>query len=263
MRHSFLDKYAYQDTPVHRLDGRVKLIVFGVLIVAAATTPARAWWALVGYGLVLCCLIAGARIPPLYVLTRWLVVLPFILVAAASAPFLKGGEAVWTGTLLGMKLTATEHGLSVAVNTIARASVSVVALITLLSVTPMADLLESLRRLKAPAVLVMLAGFAYRYVFVLAGEAHRLKTARESRSFGRGALMHMRGLGKTIASLFVRSCERAERVYAAMLSRGYDANRPPASAASRLCAGDVGFLAVGLFAVILLRISVLWTCQTS
>ena len=66
MRHSFLDKYAYQDTPIHRLDGRVKLIVFGVLIVAAATTPARAWWVLAGYGLVLCSLIVAASSATVY-----------------------------------------------------------------------------------------------------------------------------------------------------------------------------------------------------
>jgi len=250
MKHSFLDQYAYQDTPVHRLDARVKILVFGALILATATTPAAAWWALAGYGAVLCCLIGVARIPPLYVLTRWLMILPFVLVAAASAPFLEGGRALWSGSVLGLRLSVSEGGLSVALNAIVRATFSVVALITFVSVTPMESLLDGLRRLRLPAVLVVLTGFAYRYLFLLVDEAHRLKTARDSRSFGGGPLAHMRSLGRMIASLLVRSCERAER--------GYDAGAPPPSRKKALAARDVAFLATGLLVVLALRSSTLW-----
>ena len=256
MRHSFLDKYAYQDTPVHRLDGRAKVIVLGATILAAVTTPVQAWWALAGYALLIACMISLARIPLLHVVTRWLVILPFILLAALSAPFLEGGRTVWSSSMLG--LSVSEHGLHVAAGAIAGSTVSVLALITLVSVTPMPSLLEALRRLRVPAVFVMLLSFAYRYLFILVDEAERLETARESRSFGGGRLTHMRALGRMIASLLVRSFGRAERVYAAMLSRGYDASRPIPEAGRRFAGHDAAFLSAGLVLVIGLRSSVIW-----
>ena len=258
MKHSFLDKYAYQDTAIHRLDGRVKVAVMAALIVAAATTPAGAGWTLAAYALLEVLVLSFARVPLSYVAVRCLTVLPFVLVAAASAPFLRGGDVVWSRTMLGLDVRVTEHGLAVAGNVIARACVSLVALIALVSVTPMERLLESLRRLKAPALLVMLAGFAYRYIFLLVDEAERVKMARDSRSFGhQGMLWHARVLGRMLGSLMVRSFERAERVYGAMLARGYEGATARMPAA-RLSDADVGFLAVGLVLVAFLRSSPLW-----
>jgi cobalt/nickel transport system permease protein len=68
----------------------------------------------------------------------------------------------------------------------------------------------------------------YRYIFVIADEALRLFRAREARSAnpeGKAAgSIRWRAsvLGGMIGSLFIRSYERSERIYAAMLSRGFD-----------------------------------------
>ena len=65
--------------------------------------------------------------------------------------------------------------------------------------------------------------FMYRYLFVLVDEAMRLQTARDARSVGAGRTLFWRAkvLGGMIGCLFIRSYERSERIYAAMLSRGY------------------------------------------
>jgi cobalt/nickel transport system permease protein len=65
--------------------------------------------------------------------------------------------------------------------------------------------------------------FMYRYLFVLVDEAMRLQTAREARSVGTGrnVVWRARVLGGMIGSLFIRSYERSERIYAAMLARGF------------------------------------------
>ncbi len=69
----------------------------------------------------------------------------------------------------------------------------------------------------------------YRYIFVIAEEALRLMRARDSRSAGvegrkSGGTAWWRAgiLGSMVGSLFLRSYERSERVYAAMQARGYD-----------------------------------------
>jgi cobalt/nickel transport system permease protein len=68
----------------------------------------------------------------------------------------------------------------------------------------------------------------YRYLFVLADEAQRLMRAREARSaqpdgrrVRRSITWRARVAGHMVGNLFLRSYERSERVYQAMLSRGY------------------------------------------
>ena len=94
--------------------------------------------------------------------------------------------------------------------------------------TPFPDLVEALRRLRVPRLLVAIIGFMYRYLAVLSGEASRLNRARLSRSAvvaGRsgGSIRWRAGVvGGMVGSLFLRSYERSERVYAAMQARGFD-----------------------------------------
>jgi cobalt/nickel transport system permease protein len=73
-----------------------------------------------------------------------------------------------------------------------------------------------------PRVMVMLLSFMYRYIFVLTDEAMRLKRARDSRNFGGSNWWQIKTVGRMISTLFLRSYERGERVYVAMLARGYD-----------------------------------------
>ena len=49
-----------------------------------------------------------------------------------------------------------------------------------------------------------------------------MKQARDSRNFGGKRLWQMRTIGNMIGTLFIRSYERGERVYAAMLARGFN-----------------------------------------
>ena len=88
--------------------------------------------------------------------------------------------------------------------------------------------MEALGRLHVPRLLVAIIGFMYRYLAVLTGEAGRLNRARLSRSAvvegrGGGSLRWRAGVvGGMVGSLFLRSYERSERVYAAMQARGFD-----------------------------------------
>jgi cobalt/nickel transport system permease protein len=83
-------------------------------------------------------------------------------------------------------------------------------------------MLKGLQDLKMPKVMVMIISFTYRYLFVLTEEIFRMRRARDSRSFGNlGRKSQIRTVGNIIGALFVRSYDRAERVYAAMVSRGF------------------------------------------
>ncbi|OGN99496.1 MAG: hypothetical protein A2Y90_02645 [Chloroflexi bacterium RBG_13_52_12] len=86
----------------------------------------------------------------------------------------------------------------------------------------MTDLLRGMEQLRLPRVMVMILSFMYRYIFILMDEVLRMKQARDSRSFGGSRLWQIKTVGKMAGTLFIRSYERGERVYAAMAARGYD-----------------------------------------
>jgi len=109
-----------------------------------------------------------------------------------------------------------------------RAWISVQAALLLTATTPFPAILRALRALRLPAVLVATLALAYRYLFVLVDEAERLLRARDCRSAqgpngaGGTLLWRARVTGRMAGTLLLRAFERSERIYVAMLSRGYD-----------------------------------------
>ena len=80
----------------------------------------------------------------------------------------------------------------------------------------------AMQRLKCPSVLVQMLLFSYRYIFVFMEEMARMSTAMRVRGFVMGTNLYtLRVVGNFVGSLLVRSFERTERVYKAMLSKGY------------------------------------------
>jgi cobalt/nickel transport system permease protein len=100
--------------------------------------------------------------------------------------------------------------------------------VLLVSATPFSALLAALRGLGMPALFLDLLALTYRYIFVLVGEAMRLKRAAAARGYRPRWLPQAVIVGRMAGSLFVRSYERAERIYGAMRLRGYDGRLPAA-----------------------------------
>jgi len=222
VKHSFLDQYSERDSIIHRLDPRTKLITTLSFILAVVLTPPDRWQAFALYFLLVATLILLSRVPPLYVLKRSLVIMPFVLLIAIFIPFFKEGEVAGSYNLWLWQVTVTYSGLQVFWNILAKAWLSILSLILLTSTTKFSNLLKGLENLRLPRVMTMILSFMYRYLFVLVDEVMRMKQARDSRNFGGGRLWQLRTIGNMIGTLFIRSYERGERVYAAMVARGFD-----------------------------------------
>jgi cobalt/nickel transport system permease protein len=222
MSHSFLDRYREGTSLVHRLDPRLKLLAALAFVLAATSTPPRAWPGLVLLGVLALGAILAARIPPIEVLKRSAIALPFAGMVAVSLPFTRGGGVIWAWHAFGWTLTVTDEGLMLFGAVLVKAWLSVLVAGVLVATTRFPDLLHAMRSLHLPAILVTTISFMYRYLFVLVDEAMRLQTARIARSVGSGRTVWWRArvLGGMIGSLFIRSYERSERIYAAMLARG-------------------------------------------
>jgi cobalt/nickel transport system permease protein len=109
-----------------------------------------------------------------------------------------------------------------------RTWLAVQAAIWMTAVTRFPELLWALGALRMPKSLVAVIGFMYRYLFVMADEAVRMIRARSARApqsvegTRPSFIWQGRVAGAMVGSLFLRALDRSERIYAAMLSRGYD-----------------------------------------
>jgi len=222
MKHSFLDKYSDLGSIIHRLDPRVKLIFFFVLILVIVSTPPQELVKFSGYFLILLILVLLSRIPLPFVFVRSLVIIPFVLLTAIFIPFFKGGEVAGSYNFLTLHLTISHKGILIFQNILIKSWLSVLSLTILTSTTKFSSLLKALEILKIPRVMILIASFFYRYMFLLVDELMRIKNARDSRSFKKNPVYQFKVIGYMIGELFIRTYERAERIYLAMLSRGFN-----------------------------------------
>ncbi|MGD8621015.1 MAG: cobalt ECF transporter T component CbiQ, partial [Anaerolineales bacterium] len=225
MHVSLLDVYRPRDAWVHQLDPRVKILVAILFILTAVTLPEGAWIAYALLLLIIVVLASLARLGVGFTIKRSLIALPFVL-AALPLPFLTPGEILFTIPILGWGVTTA--GTLRFFTILVRTWIAVQAGVLLSATTKVSDILWGLGRLGVPRIIVATVGFMVRYLFVLADEALRMIRARISRSprlagaRPPGFVWQGRTVGMMVGSLFLRSLERSERVYAAMVSRGYD-----------------------------------------
>jgi len=226
MKHSFIDQYSDINSFIHRLDPRTKLLSCLAFILAVVLTPAGNWRLFAFYFLLIAALILLSRIPLLYVFKRSLVIIPFVLMVAVFIPFFKQGQVAWSCNIGDWRIAVTWEGLLVLATVLIKSWLSILSLILLSSSTRMAGLLEGMKRLGTPKIFILIVSFMYRYLFVLADQMLRMRQARDSRNFGGSRRRQFQTLGNMIGMFFIRSYERAERIYAAMLARGYNGEIP-------------------------------------
>jgi len=226
MKHAFLDHHSSIESPIHHLDARAKVIVFFSFILVGVSSPPDAFllFGLLAMGLIGIALLA--RLPLGHLAKKVLVILPFLFVVALSVPFLKR-DGIGSGYNLGIGgLSVSKIGLWILWNVVIKSSLGVFSIILLYSTTSFPQLIRGMERLGIPKVFTVLISFMYRYSFILVDEMQRMKRARDSRCFGVRWFWQSKTIGHMVGTLFLRSFHRGERVYLAMLSRGYHGTMP-------------------------------------
>lgn len=214
--------YAYADSPLHRLDARTKTLALFALIFAVVLTPAAEVWRFGLYAAALVVLYAVAQVPLTFGIKRSLIVLPFVLFAGILLVFMPDKPHPASYDVGFARYAITHGGLYTLFNALIKSWLSVLTVILLYSTTPFPKFVKGLELLRVPQVITMLFSFLYRFMAVLTGEVKTMMRARDARAFGGGRIWHLKIIGQMVGSLFIRSYERAERVYAAMSARGYD-----------------------------------------
>ncbi|MCR2814338.1 cobalt ECF transporter T component CbiQ [Microbacterium jiangjiandongii] len=199
---------------------RLKLLgvlAFAIIVVA---TP-REWFAAFAlYAAVVAAFLIAAQVRPRTLLARMGIEIPFVLFAALM-PFVASGARI---EVWGVPMAV--EGLWGAWGLLAKATLALMASIVLVSTTEPRAIILALEQLRLPRQLTAIAGFMLRYLDVIAGEWRRMRVAQDSRGFGARGHRAWPVLARGVGALFARSHGRGERVYLAMLSRGYlDATR--------------------------------------
>lgn len=227
MHSDAFDRYHHGHSPAHNLDPRIKVIITIAFILSNALLPDGAWLA---FGLAWLFLLFASSMSGLglwFTFKRSFIALPFAL-AAITVLFTIPGEPVASFDFLRWQPVITNAGLLRFVSIVIRSWLSVQMAILLVAVTEFPKIIHALTHLRVPAVLTTIISFLYRYLFVLTDEVIRMMRARQARSAavsglrsGGSVTWRARIAGHMAGQLFLRSYERSDRIYQAMLSRGY------------------------------------------
>lgn len=208
---------------IKEVDARVKMVTMIIYIVTATTLQEPQLLMAAALLLLGVSLLAG--IPLRHLLKRLALLLPFGGVMVSLLPFVTPGQPIFTWDILGWQLTATQEGWQAATLPCLRMLTAFLGMVLLTASTPLREILHALNHLKFPKIFILVIDFTLRYITVVLDELNRMQTARQARGFTPGRnLWHRhtsKTIGGTLAVLFLRSYERSERVYLAMLSRGY------------------------------------------
>lgn len=256
---SAFDRYQSGISLIHQLDPRVKLLTTIAIILSNVFLPDGAWLAFFFTWVVILVLTMLAKMTPGFVLKRSLVAVPFALVAF-TVMFTLPGTELTQFHLFGWTLSISVEGLVRFISILVRAWLSVQIAILLTATTSFPDLAHGLRHLYVPLILIAVLSFMYRYLFVLSEEAERLLQARAARSArlpgGKrtSVLWRAKNAGNMVGQLFLRSYERSDRVYQAMLARGFEGEFLTLNP-HEMTGKDWGALAVVLIALISIQLT--------
>ncbi|MBF0254209.1 MAG: cobalt ECF transporter T component CbiQ [Candidatus Omnitrophica bacterium] len=204
-----LEDFAVGRTALHRADPRGKWAVFVLwaVFIALQSRMTVAWLAF-GFAVIL----AVAARPSLEALLK--------RVAAVNAFVL----LLWLTAVWGAD---TGEGLRLVLLITLKVNAVFLLTVAILGTTELFALAHALAHFRVPRKLLFLFFFMYRYLSVLHAESDKLRNAMRARAFvARFDLRTWRVTGWWIGMLFVRSYERSQRVYRALVLRGFREDFP-------------------------------------
>ncbi len=213
------ESFVHGDSMIHRLDPRVRTVVAGAFSIVVATSDR--FVALVPALIIAFSFLLLSRVSFRGVMPRLLVVNGLILLIWFFLPFTVEGEPFFSvGPLKG-----TKEGIIYSAAITVKSNTIIMALMALIGTMPIFTLGRAMRSLHMPEKIVHLISFAYRYIHVIHAEYGRLTNAMRIRGFYPGNNLHTyRTYAHLVGMLLVKSYERARRVQAAMLCRGFKGN---------------------------------------
>lgn len=207
------------DSIIHRFDPRMKIVtvVVGTVVIGALRHPQLAGLALIFSAIG----VLAAGLDPAQVFRRLAPANLPALVLTLTLPFSVAGTPVFNVA----GFPASAEGLHRALEVVVKVNAALLLIVAGLATSPVFELAHAGLRIGIPRKLTTLFFFCFRYINLFVGEFRRLDTAARIRGFIPRANLHTyRTYGHMLGMLFVRSHARSERIWHAMLCRGFDGN---------------------------------------
>jgi len=211
-----LDRLGYGETLIHRLDPRAKTLATLAFILTVVSFPKYSVAPLVPFAIYPLVFVILGQIPASVILKRTAAVSPFAVLVGIFNPLLD------TAPMVRVAGVDVSGGWISFISILLRFTLTVSAALALIATTSFPRICQGLDALRVPRAFIVQMLFLYRYLFVLIEEAVRLKRARDLRRFGQRTGLRPRVAAALIGVLFLRTYERAERIYLAMCARGFD-----------------------------------------
>ena len=213
------DDLASKNSPIHNLEGRIKLIstVFIILVCVIS----KELFIPIILEIILLIILKIADLSYWDSAKRLLMLLPFGGAIIIFQPFIQPGNIIWSYSWLHI----TDFGLNWAILLLARMIVSLTAIIIYSSTTPLQEMASSFRKLKMPRDLAMILSIMVRFLFLFVDELAAIRKSQKSRNFNiHGNTPYkwrVKQVGYTIGMMFLKAYEQGERVHKSMVSRGF------------------------------------------
>ncbi len=210
------EPFADGKSVIHKIDPRSRVVAAILLSIIIALSSSMD--ALLAALAIAFTTLAAANLNPRKVAGRLAVVAGFLVLLWLVLPITHRGAPLF---LIG-PLTLTREGVLLATQITFKSFSILALLIALVATMPVATLGNALNSLGVPGKFTQLLMVSYRYIFVIEQEYQRLVRAARIRGFQPGTNLHTyRTYAYLAGMLFVRASMRAQRVYQAMLCRGF------------------------------------------
>jgi len=210
-----LEDLAQTDSFIHRLHPAIKMITTLAFLVTVASYPKYEFTGLLPLLLYPVAMISLGRLPLGYFAERLLFLFPFVILMAIANLFLDQAPFFYYGGLVISKGGASFSSI------ILRFMLAVTAVLALVATTGINDIGAVLIRARFPKILVLQLLLLYRYLSLLLEEAYRIEQAYVLRSGGKGHGVAPQAWGSLVGGLLLRTFSRAQKIYEAMLCRGF------------------------------------------
>ncbi len=210
-----VDQFATLDTPIHRVDPRAKVLATFVFLVCVVSFDKYTVIPMLPFAIFPIVMATEGRIPLGWLGNRLLAAAPFALLVGVFNPLLDRTVVAQIGSV------EIIGGWISYFSIVVRFLLTTAAALALIATTSFNGVCMALERLGVPDVFATQLLLLYRYVFVLAEQALTMGRARDLRSFGKRGT-GIKAFGQLLGTLLLRTYARAQRIYSAMLVRGFD-----------------------------------------
>jgi len=261
-----IEKHAYKDSVIHRLDARVKIILAFTVIIAIVAVPYSPMVYTVGaiFFAFFLFLWALTRLSPFVYIQRLIEIVPLWGIVIFFQIFLKNKYYTDYHAIISFPFGIAVYSESIhfAFILLVKFIVSISFIILLSSTTKVQDMLEGGTRLGLPADFALVLGMMIRYLFVFGYIYRKVTDALVTRCFNAfdrrlPYRYRLRQMGYIFGTLFIRAYEQGERVYISMVCRGYGRHSFLYVRKKTVAQSDLAFLSISMIFVITVPV-VVW-----